>query len=309
MAILAGALWAAPPDLDGMARAASDPASDPASEAAGAAIAEPGGAVLVTALQTRLKQLGLYRGRVDGRLGLLLELAIRDVQRSLGLAVDGRASAELLARLEGVTEQATALRQRLDALRTSQARQARELLARAPATRDLLDGPSEPIVVPTLPCPETIDLACVVGSALAALPLVAEPDRRDWAVAQLARALTRAGDEATARRLVAVIEDPRSIITALRDMAIALAEAGRAGDATAAADIVPAPTTRLEARVGAANALLDLGRRTEAALLVGPVLAEIESIALGGPGVVLLATAATVIGATGDTAAAARLLD
>lgn len=304
MAILAATL-AAPPGLEGAARAASDPALEPEEDIG----ATTGESELIAALQTRLKELGLYRGRIDGRPGLMLELAIRDVQRSLGLAVDGEASTELLARLEGLTGQANALRQRLDELRTTQAREARELLASAPATRDLLEGPSGPIEVPTPPCPETIDLACVVGIALGALPQVAEPDRRDWVAAELARALTRAGDETTARRLVALIEDPRSIITALRDMAIALAEAGRAGDATAAADIVPAPTVRLEARVGAAMALLELGRGAEAARLVGPVIEELEVAALGGTGVVLLTSAATVMGADGDADAEARLLD
>ncbi|MEX2647696.1 MAG: peptidoglycan-binding domain-containing protein, partial [Alphaproteobacteria bacterium] len=95
---------------------------------------------LVRAVQRRLAELGLFRGPVDGRQSLALDIAVREAQRSLGLREDGLISPEFLARLEGVAEKAQALRRRLDEARERQSREARTLLAASPTTADLVGG-------------------------------------------------------------------------------------------------------------------------------------------------------------------------
>lgn len=270
-------------------------------------------AELIRAIQARLGELDLYAGPIDGRPSLTLEFAIRDAQKALGLPEDGLPSEDLLAHLGGITERAEALRQRLDAIRERQSQEARRLLLGSAATRDLVamptPGSAMDDVGPSPPCGAAVDLGCVVGPLLETLALIDDTDRRDWVLANLARALTRAGRAEDARRLIARIDDPRTIVTALRDMAVAHAEAGRATAAAAAADIAPAPTTRLEARVGAAAALQALGDRESAASVIAPVVDELDALADDATGIVLLADAAGVVAGLGDAAVAGRLLE
>ena len=55
---------------------------------------------LITDIQRRLSELGLYRAPLDGRVTPATAAAIRTYQRSAGLKVDGRPSRALLAHLK-----------------------------------------------------------------------------------------------------------------------------------------------------------------------------------------------------------------
>lgn len=308
VALLAGASIGAGP---------ADPA--PADAVFVAAAIDPGDgddsgfdADLVRAIQRRLAELGLFRGPVNGQPSLALDIAVREAQRSLGLREDGLISPELLARLEGVAEKAQALRRRLDEARDRQSREARLLLAASPATADLVGAAgtaSEPVpAVLAVPCTERVDVACTVGPALSAARLIDDSDRRDWILAALARALTRAGHAAEARDLVKGIVDPRTILSTLRDIVTAHGAAGDEAAAQRAADAIPDERLRLEALIDAAAALVEAGQPAAAMRLLAPVLESSASPDTGGMGTASLAEAAGVAADAGDNEAAAVLL-
>ncbi|MEX2650041.1 MAG: hypothetical protein WD673_13610, partial [Alphaproteobacteria bacterium] len=159
-----------------------------------------------------------------------------------------------------------------------------------------------------VPCPERVDVACTVGPTLRAVRLIDDSDRRDWILAALARALTRAGHAAEARDLVKGIVDPRTILSTLRDMVAAHGAAGDEAAALRAADAIPDARLRLEALIGAAAALVQAGQPAAAMRLLAPVLDSGALPDAGGMGMASLAEAAGVAADAGDHEAAAMLL-
>jgi hypothetical protein len=263
---------------------------------------------LVRSIQERLHVMGLFEGALDGKPSQALDDAIRSAQRSMGVPEDGRITTELLAGLEDLAGQATALRLRLDEARTRQTGEARDLLLGSAATRDLVSGVVARTAWPKAPCGRLAEAACLVAPALEALDAVGDADRRDWVLASLARALARDGDADVAQALIARMADPRMIVASLGDIAVAHAEAGNTQAAIAAADTLPARNLRWNARVDAAMALLERGDPIAASGMVRPLATALSELAEGGD-VALMADLARILARVGDAGGALALLD
>lgn len=73
--------------------------TDPAEPRAGTAAPSKEAAEVIRQVQVSMKKLGFYKGPADGRLSAPMERAIRDFEAHQGLAVTGRISGQLAARL------------------------------------------------------------------------------------------------------------------------------------------------------------------------------------------------------------------
>ena len=119
-------------------------AGNPVYAAAGADdLAAAADAKLVTDIQRRLSELGLYRAPLDGRVTPATATAIRTYQRGAGLKVDGRPSRALLVHLNSAEAQGERLLERLGKVRDAQIEAARRALgSHAPAGDIVASAPA-----------------------------------------------------------------------------------------------------------------------------------------------------------------------
>ena len=158
----------------------------------GLADPEPLDSSLVRRIQERLGELGLYRGRLDGRFGPDTGKAIRDYERQSGLPIDGRPTRQLLEHLESATGQARRLLRRLDIVRQEQIEAARRAFEANPAALNMVEQAvaESKIMVTTAvdseDCFRMPTARCLLAEALEATKKIGKIDFRDWALGDIA---------------------------------------------------------------------------------------------------------------------------
>ena len=270
---------------------------------------------LVLRVQQRLRELGLYEGPLDGRMGPATAAAIRAYQRWSALDVDGAASRALLEHLESAASEARRLLHRLDEARREQISAAwRALEEHAPA-RALVSGASNQARLEraraTVPeaCFAAPTSACLLDVALVAAVAVHKLEFRDWALADVAVAEAAGGDGAGALATAARVSDPRMVIATLRRIARAQAEAGDVVGARATARAIPDAATRAEAINAIAAAQLVAGDTGAAQETLAQALLATGAVTDAGRQSLLLSEIAGVQVKLGDRAGATASLD
>ena len=280
-----------------------------------AAAPDSGDRALVLRVQQRLRELGLYEGSLDGRMGPATAAAIRAYQRWSALDVDGAASRALLEHLESAASEARRLLHRLDEARREQISAAwRALEEHAPA-RALVSGASNQVRLEraraTVPeaCFAAPTPACLLDVALVAAVAVHKLEFRDWALADVAVAEAAGGDGAGALASAARVSDPRMVIATLRRIARAQAEAGDVVGARATARAIPDAATRAEAINAIAAAQVAAGDTGAAQETLAQALLATGAVTDAGRQSLLLSEIAGVQVKLGDRAGATASLD
>lgn len=265
---------------------------------------------LVSRIQEVLKQLGLYNGPVDGAMAPTTERAIRIYESQVELPVTGQPSRELLDHLETVGR-ANRLLVRLDESRDRKQQRARKLLSTSDLAAKLgvtQVAVANPLRDPT-PCFAQPSPRCLLDEALESAKAVADTKFRDWALGDIAVARAAAGLEDDVYRTIALIDDPRLIVAALRDAGVAWADAGMTvaareiasglQDAESAAEVTAA-LALAEARNGDAQSL---GR------VLGELMAYANQAGSSSTMATLLARVAPRLQAAGADRAARDVID
>ncbi len=266
---------------------------------------------LIRNIQARLREIGLYRGPVDGRMGPDTAAAIRAYQRQTQLPLSGLPAPNLLDHLESASAQAKRLLGRLERARRRQTDEARQALENNPATRNLLadrglasrgnDGAAS--------CDGGSTPACLIAEALRAVGAVSRTDYRDWVLEELAAAHAFNGDIASALRVVTRIHDPRLIMSALRAVAQVQASGGHLDQARTTAAAIPVPRLQAEAFLAIAEGQLTAKNPQDARRAVHQALRSTQRIKDSRLRIPLLATGARILSEAGDGVESDRLLD
>ncbi len=285
------------------------PARSAAPADSGSVSAQAPDGLLVLRVQRALAGLGLYRGTADGILDRATADAVRAHQRAAGLPADGRITEELAAAL-AQRANASALAIRLETARRADKEAARRALQSHEATRRLVDpGVGEPAdpIRDHASCHRQPTVRCLVADALDSARAVPREEMRDWAYGEIAAVQARADLIADAFATLALMTDPRLMLTGLRSVAEAEAEAGRWDAALETARIIPETVVRAEARAAIATA------RSRRGLDPGPVLAlllqDIDALEDPLKRVTLRVAVASIAAETGEADAARRHLD
>lgn len=231
--------------------------------------------------QKALSKLGLYLGPEDGRLDTETKAAIKIYQRANGIPENGRATTDLVAKMEYAVGVRKLMRQ-LDEARTESIKDARSKLLNHPATRDLMraDGDKD-VADPTrdaAPCFDNPTTLCLLHEAVESAKAIPRAELRDWAYGEILIAQARAGLGSLAMETAARINDPRLVMVALRDIAEAQAAAGRPEDASAAANIIPDPEKQADALAAIAEIQLRRGDKDEARATTARLLERIADV-------------------------------
>ena len=244
-------------------------AGNPVYAAAGADdLSADADAKLVTDIQRRLSELGLYRAPLDGRVTPATAAAIRTYQRGAGLKVDGRPSRALRAHLNSAEAQGERLLERLGKVRDAQIEAARRALEGHAAAGDIVAsapalegraGTMNAAACFTAPTP-----ACLLDEAQRSAVAVEKAEIRDWALGEIAAALAAAGDGAAALAVARALSDPRLVIVALGRIAEAQARAGDDAGARSTARAIPGSVGRAEALIAIAEAQAERGDKLAA---------------------------------------------
>ncbi len=210
---------------------------------------------LVSQVQRRLAAIGLYQGTTDGRLDLETAEAIRAYEKSVGLPITGEATQDVLIHLESSAGMAQELVHSLEETRREQMKEARDALDESFGEgwnegRDLAVLPkSDETASPdqaTALCFAQPTPGCLLTEALVSVPKIERADFRDWALSEIVVSQAAIGPLETAIAAALMIEDPRSIVTALGSIALSLVESSRLDEALATAARIPEGAVRAD---------------------------------------------------------------
>ena len=258
-------------------------AGNPVYAAAGADdLAADADAKLVTDIQRRLSELGLYRAPLDGRVTPATAAAIRTYQHSAGLKVDGRPSRTLLAHLDSAEARGERLLERLAKVRDAQIEAARRALeSHAPADDIVASAPAlegRAGTTNAAACFAAPTPACLLDEAQRSAVAVKKAEFRDWALGEIATARAAAGDGAAALAAAKALSDPRLIIVAFGRIAEAQASAGDDAGARRTARAIPGSVARAEALIAVAKAQIARGDKSAAGETVYDAVSELVVI-------------------------------
>ena len=251
-------------------------AGNPVYAAAGDNLAAADDPKLVTDIQRRLNELGLYSAPLDGRVTPATAAAIRTYQRGAGLKIDGQPSRALLAHLNSAEAQGERILERLGKVREAQIEAARRALeSHAPAGDIVASAPALEGggATNTAACFAAPTPACLLDAAQRSAVTVKKAEFRDWALGEIASAQATAGDSAAALAAAKALSDPRLLIVALGRIAEAQAGAGDDAGARSTVRAIPGSVTRAEALIAIANAQIARGDK----LAAGDTGYDIES--------------------------------
>ncbi len=234
--------------------------------------------------QKLLRDLGHYRGSVNGLLDAATSAAVKRYQRRTNLEVDGLVSEALLDHLE-FTGRAERLVERLSQVRSQQVARARAALAAQPETRSLLAGrAADEAADPardSAACFAAPSVSCLLEEALEAAKAVHRAHFRDWVLGEILQLQARLGRDDEALATAARIDDPRLVMTALGKIARAQARQRRWQAAGATARLIPDPQVRAGVLVALVAALAEAERVAAAYDAASEAAALLERIAAG----------------------------
>lgn len=231
-------------------------AARPSTEPSRESIYSRAEAKLIRRIQTSLREMGLYKGTIDGILGPATVQAIKSYEKTTGRKVTGRATRELATQLE-TDSKVGKLMHRLEEARNTEQEAARQALLANPETRALIeqsiiDERADP-TRDASSCFEAPNARCLLLEAAESAKAIHKDEMRHWALGELLVAQAKAGLAAEAMLSVRRIHDPRLVMSALRDIAKAQAAAGRNDAAMDAVDIIPDALKQVEAYVAIAE--------------------------------------------------------
>ncbi|MGB0748893.1 MAG: peptidoglycan-binding protein [Magnetospiraceae bacterium] len=262
------------------ARAASGGGADQTRGAVNAASAWP----LVRSVQRRLRDIGLYRGQMNGLLDDTTRAAVERYQAQAGLPVDGLVTEALREHLDDAPTQARRLLRRLEQARLRQIDEARTAIQSAPDTQDLLASArkvqrlGELSTAERAACAKSADSDCLIATALEDLVKVTDAEQRNWALGELAQARALEADIEGALGLTVRISDPRRVIESLHDTAVLIALLAPVETAVDMVGAIPIPRRRLAGYTEVAAALAMRGEEKAARDLAARAAAEASQL-------------------------------
>jgi hypothetical protein len=212
-------------------------------------------------IQGLLFDLGLYDGPLDGELSAATDRAVVAFQHLSGRPADGWIDDTLIARLAAEAARAGPGR-RLERTRIEDRERARRLLDGLGFTRAYFAAVGQPPALDEAFCRTEPALRCLLAEARSSAEAIARQDVRDGALGGIADVHIRAGQGADAFNAVALMEDPRLVLAALRRLALARAEVEHGPLATALARLLEeAPPERQPSTENSGAAAVDDARR------------------------------------------------
>lgn len=230
--------------------------------------------------QDLLKQLDLYKGKVDGVRTPALDNAISAYQKFYNLPQSTTISEDLIAHLENIGR-VRLLIGRLDLVRKQKQDSARQALLSDPRTRQLLDQKDTEVADPTRDvsqCFAAPNATCLLKEAVESSRAVYEDDLRDWALGEILAAQVASGLSAQAMETAGRIKDSRLIIAALTNIAKTHAKEGQIPEALSGLNLIPLAHRRLSVLLDVAETYKDAGNHEALRALINRILAGALSV-------------------------------
>jgi len=230
--------------------------------------------------QILLKELGFYKGDIDGKPTKPSVEAVLKYQKKHKLKETGVFSPQLLQHLQNIGR-IQALIQRLEKVRTTRKEEARLALLSDPRTRLLLDPKKHQTADPTRDasvCFKTPTSVCLLNEAVESSRAVFEDDLRDWALGEILAAQVRIGLDQDAMKTAARIKDSRLIIAALTTIAKAHVKEGKLAEAVSSLDLIPVVERRLSVMLDIAQVYQDKGDIEKLNVTIKQIIASSEAI-------------------------------
>ncbi|HJO68592.1 MAG TPA: peptidoglycan-binding domain-containing protein [Rhodospirillales bacterium] len=261
---------------------------------------------LVRRSQEALARIGLYKGPINGLMGVETKAAVRRYEKLNNMNVTGVVSEELVIQLETASK-VDGLLKRLDEVREERQNAAREALLSRPETRHLVAGKLDEQADPTrdsAPCFRDPSPHCLLAEASESAKAIPKEEMRDWALGEILASQAKAGLTANAMATVRRINDTRLIMVALRDIAEALAKAGYIDEALAASKIIPDPLKMTDALASIAEILAEHDNAEQARRIVTELVGLLSTLEDPLRRITLRTIAAKILNRIGDTESA-----
>ncbi len=261
---------------------------------------------LVRRSQEALARIGLYKGPINGLMGVETKAAVRRYEKLNNMNVTGVVSEELVIQLETASK-VDGLLKRLDEVREERQNAAREALLSRPETRHLVAGKLDEQADPTrdsAPCFRDPSPHCLLAEASENAKAIPKEEMRDWALGEILASQAKAGLTANAMATVRRINDTRLIMVALRDIAEALAKAGYIDEALAASKIIPDPLKMTDALASIAEILAEHDNAEQARRIVTELVGLLSTLEDPLRRITLRTIAAKILNRIGDTESA-----
>ena len=235
---------------------------------------------LVRRAQEALAKVGLYKGPINGVLGVETKAAVRNYQKIRNMRVTGAISEELVTHLETAFKVDDLLKH-LDEVRESKKEAAREALLSRPENRHLVVDEvveqADPSRDPT-PCFRDPTARCLLAEAAESAKAIPKDKMRDWALGEILASQAMAGLIQEAMATVRRIRDPRLIMVALREIAESLAKAGYFEESLTASKIIPDPSKMADALAAIAEIFAGHENADEARRTVVELVALLDTL-------------------------------
>ena len=257
---------------------------------------------LVRRAQGALAKVGLYKGPINGVMGVETKAAVRNYQKIRNMRVTGAISEELVTHLETAFKVDDLLKH-LDEVRESKKEAAREALLSRPETRHLVVDEvveqADPSRDPT-PCFRDPTARCLLAEAAESAKAIPKDKMRDWALGEILASQAMAGLIQEAMATVRRIRDPRLIMVALREIAESLAKAGYFEESLTASKIIPDPSKMADALAAIAEIFAGHENADEARRTVVELVALLDTLDDPLRRIELRASGAKVLSRIGD---------
>ena len=257
---------------------------------------------LVRRAQEALAKVGLYKGPINGVMGVETKAAVRNYQKIRNMRVTGAISEELVTHLETAFKVDDLLKH-LDEVRESKKNAAREALLSRPETRHLVVDEvveqADPSRDPT-PCFRDPTARCLLAEAAESAKAIPKDKMRDWALGEILASKAMAGLIQEAMATVRRIRDPRLILVALREIAESLAKAGYFEESLTASKIIPDPSKMADALAAIAEIFAGHENADEARRTVVELVALLDTLDDPLRRIELRASGAKVLSRIGD---------
>ncbi len=236
---------------------------------------------VLAAIQRNLKQLGYYKGPIDGRYGHETRKAVDRYRRQNGIIDKETMWPAVLIHMQ-VLGEALQVQKSLQAARIRQIDVAKTQLLKHSAARDLLASApqkesADPTHNPSI-CFAAPTLRCLLDEALESIRGVTRDRYRNWALQDMIVVLAAAGMAEPMKDAIRRLTDARLVLVALRGAVAAMVAAGRMEDAEETLELMPDGADRVRALLEIAKGWAGQGDRSKSSEILARVSIELDSI-------------------------------
>jgi tetratricopeptide (TPR) repeat protein len=236
---------------------------------------------VLAAIQRNLKQLGYYKGPIDGRYGDATRNAVDSYRRRNGIIDNETIWPAVLIHMQ-VLGEAIRVQKSLKAARIRQIDVAKTQLLKHSAARDLLASvpqkeSADPTHNPSI-CFAAPTLRCLLDEALESIRGVTRDRYRNWALQDMIVVLAEAGMAEPMKDAIRRLTDARLVLVALREAVAAMVAAGRIEGAEDTLELMPDGADRVRALLVVAKGWAGQGDRSKASEVLARVSIELDSI-------------------------------